>query len=142
MWKHENARFHWVIRNRFYVFFFVAFQATFLWKGYMLPYTQAAWYGEYFGVWILSGVEVFRIYFAMRGNLTATVFSMTMANVFAVATILTHVFYLVWQTYVLRIESILLVVALVCEGLELVLGVFAALSFNAAVKFHRRAAAD
>lgn len=112
------------------VFFLVVENAIFIWKGSTLDYTDRNFDAELFGLWLLFGVEAFRIYFAMRGNLTEQPLGLYISVVFGILTILTFGFYLLYQTYVLRVEVILIVIALVLEILEVLLSIAAALRFK------------
>eukprot|EP00038_Savillea_parva_P025370 m.47351 g.47351 ORF g.47351 m.47351 type:complete len:146 (+) comp6878_c0_seq1:306-743(+) len=114
----------------FLVFFFVLMNGIFWWKGYVLPYKERNWYGEYFGLWLFLALETIRLYFGMRGNLTKHTELMVVCIVLTMVSIPCYVYYLIAQTYVLRIENILLIITIVLEGLELLLSFLAAVRFS------------
>mmetsp|Transcript_1259 Transcript_1259/g.3499 ORF Transcript_1259/g.3499 Transcript_1259/m.3499 type:complete len:146 (-) Transcript_1259:3425-3862(-) len=112
------------------LFFFILENGIFWWKGYMLPYKARNWDAEYFGVWMLLGLEVLRLYFGMKGNLTKHTRLIVVCIVLTMLTIGCNVYYLIAQTYVLRIEYVILLMNIILQGLELVLCFLAALRFS------------
>jgi len=114
----------------YFAIYFVACNATHIWKLYALPYSDTSWNGEYFLLWLLGAVEAFRIYFGMHGNLTQTTSSVVFSAFLSILSIITFVFFVAYQTYVLRIESILGIIALVLESLQLFLAVVAGYHFS------------
>eukprot|EP00037_Helgoeca_nana_P016662 m.156644 g.156644 ORF g.156644 m.156644 type:complete len:146 (-) comp23632_c0_seq2:4204-4641(-) len=114
----------------FFLFFFILMNGIFWWKGYVLPYKESNWYGEYFGLWLFLGLESMRIYFGMRGNLTKHTRLLMVSIILTLVAIACYIYYLIAQTYVLRIEYILLLMTIILEGLELILCFLAALRFS------------
>eukprot|EP00035_Acanthoeca_spectabilis_P021580 m.439012 g.439012 ORF g.439012 m.439012 type:complete len:146 (-) comp18320_c0_seq1:64-501(-) len=114
----------------FFAFFFILMNGIFWWKGYVLPYKERNWYGEYFGLWMFLALETVRIYFGMRGNLTKHTRLIVVSIILTMVSIACYVYYLIAQTYVLRIENILLLMTIILEGLELILSFLAALRFS------------
>ena len=65
----------------------------------------------------------------MKGNLTERKKLMIFSFVLSLPVLACSLFFTLWQTYVLRIEMILCIVALIVHGLELVFGVLTTLNF-------------
>ena len=65
----------------------------------------------------------------IKGNLTERVFSSVMCIVITIAAIFGILYWLLWQTYVLRAEVILCAIELTFMGLELIFAIIATITF-------------
>lgn len=71
-----------------------------------------------------------------KGNLTELAAPALWGAGLAIPAILSHLYFLLWQTYVLRLDQIVHAIALVFVGLELILGVLTVPAFlSAATQF-------
>ncbi|KAJ7356247.1 hypothetical protein OS493_026002 [Desmophyllum pertusum] len=108
------------------IVFCVAELLLYVYKGTILPYPDMAktLTIEIIIIFILAFIEGVRIFLAER----------TMALVFSVVlgipVLFIELFILLWQTYVLRIEAILVGIALVFLGLEIIFSIAAIFTFQ------------
>lgn len=102
-----------------------------LFKMTHLPYPTGTFISEFFLLILLCCTEGYRIFMGRKGNLTEKSFAVLISIALSVPSVLGTVYFLIWQTYVLRLEIILCGIQLALQGLELA---FAVLSL---LKFHR-----
>ena len=82
----------------------------------MLPYPERNWDAEFVMLWLLLGLTAFKGYFGFKGNLTERKGTMLMALLLTVISGGAVLFFLLWQTYVLRIDMVLNGILLSLEG--------------------------
>ncbi|XP_048339889.1 transmembrane protein 80 isoform X3 [Sphaerodactylus townsendi] len=80
-------------------------------------------------LFIMTILESIRLYFGIKGNLTEEEAPLGVSLVISVGTVILSVFFLVWQTYVLRADVIINAVLLVMYGFEGILEIIAIASF-------------
>lgn len=78
---------------------------------------------EYGILLLLCAVESVRIYLGRKGNLTETIIPIIISIVLTFPSALGVVYFLLWQSYVLRLETILCSIQLVMLALEFVMSV-------------------
>lgn len=108
----------------------LATAALLLWKQSVMPYPPINLVCELALSLLLGLVEALRLNLARRGNLTASSVCALVAIALAVPSSLAALYFLLWQTYVLRIEAVIysLHMALVsAEMLGGAVGVFTSL---------------
>ena len=119
--------------NRWFVGLFVVLNiATFIYKGYYLPYpTRTPGIGIDVASVVLFGIlEGFRIFTASLGNKTEQTTPLGVGICLGLGSIMINVFFLVWQIYVLRLDVILNAISIAFIGLELILSIFAMVMFQ------------
>uniref|UniRef100_A0A663F7J8 Transmembrane protein 80 n=1 Tax=Aquila chrysaetos chrysaetos TaxID=223781 RepID=A0A663F7J8_AQUCH len=80
-------------------------------------------------LFIMAILEVLRLYFGSKGNLTEEEAPLGLSLVITVGSVILSVYFLVWQTYVLKADVIINAVLLFTYGLESVLKVIAIAAF-------------
>ncbi|KAM9015673.1 transmembrane protein 80 [Ara ararauna] len=78
---------------------------------------------------IMAIAEVLRLYLGVRGNLTEEEGLLGLSLVMTVGSVFLAVYFLVWQTYVLKTDIILNTVLLLLYGIESILKVSAIAAF-------------
>ncbi|CAH1250588.1 TMEM216 [Branchiostoma lanceolatum] len=119
----------------YFSFFWIAEALIFVYKGEVLPFPSTNLASEIVLLFLLGIIEVIRLFFGSKGNLTERIISMVVSILLCLPVLFTVLFFLLWQTYVLRAEVILCAILLVFLGLELILGVAAMVSFARAETF-------
>ncbi|XP_066265366.1 transmembrane protein 216-like [Branchiostoma lanceolatum] len=119
----------------YFGFFWIAEALIFVYKGEVLPFPSTNLASEIVLLFLLGIIEVIRLFFGSKGNLTERIISMVVSILLCLPVLFTVLFFLLWQTYVLRAEVILCAILLVFLGLELILGVAAMVSFARAETF-------
>jgi hypothetical protein len=83
-------------------------------------------------LFLLSLLDVNRIVFSAKGNLTARRLPLLTSLILSIPSLCGYIYLTVWQTYILTVEVILLVIALVGLVLKIVLGIIALITFHRA----------
>jgi len=109
--------------------FFLAELLCYVFKGQTLPFPESGLLAEVILLFILGGLEYIRLFFGMKGNLTERVVSVTVSLFLSLAAGVGFLYLLLWQTYVLKIEVILVVVQLVFVVLEVLFAIVAMITF-------------
>ncbi|XP_067950715.1 transmembrane protein 216-like [Watersipora subatra] len=104
----------------------------FIYKGQTLPYPPGNLAVEIVVLLILAAIEAFRLFFGKRGNLTERGQPVILSILLSVPCALGHVFLLIWQTYVLRAELIIIAIELTFIAVEILLGLVAVILFSRA----------
>ncbi|KAK3098595.1 hypothetical protein FSP39_021085 [Pinctada imbricata] len=94
-----------------------------------LPYPQNVLPAEIILLFILTGIEALRIFFAIKGNLTERGIGVFVSLLLSIPACLGAVFLLLWQTYVLRVDVILAAIQLAFIGFELIFGLISIITF-------------
>jgi len=113
----------------FAVFFFTFELLIFIYKGNEFLYADGVLGLEIFFLFLYAGLEKVRLFQASKGNKMEQVGPLLWSLLFAVGVVVIHVFFFQLQTYVLRIERILNGIGFVFVGFEILLMLFAGLSF-------------
>eukprot|EP00730_Choanoeca_flexa_P018041 TRINITY_DN8747_c1_g1_i1.p1 TRINITY_DN8747_c1_g1~~TRINITY_DN8747_c1_g1_i1.p1 ORF type:complete len:138 (+),score=6.27 TRINITY_DN8747_c1_g1_i1:87-500(+) len=101
-----------------------------IWKGFFLPYTDGALASEWIVLVLLQLTELTRLHWGSRGNLLQESKSLIFLLVFTIPSLLGYLFFLRWQTYVLRIEVALSAIFLTLTGIVFVLGILALINVS------------
>lgn len=84
-----------------------------------LPYPTGTFISELLILVLLCCTESSRIFMGRKGNLTEKTFPVLASIALCVPSVLGTIYFLIWQTYVLRLEVILCGIQLALQGLEL-----------------------
>lgn len=84
-----------------------------------LPYPTGTMISEFLMLILLCCTEASRIFMGRKGNLTEKSYSVMVSIALTVPSVLGTIYFLIWQTYVLRLEVILCGIQLALQGLEL-----------------------
>lgn len=94
------------------VIFWIISLALFIYKGYTLPYPSNNFGVEFAFIWLYLLIEPVRIFLGSKGNLSETSGPLVYSVVLALPLIAFHVYYMGYQTYVLRLEKFVNAVSL------------------------------
>mmetsp|Transcript_3065 Transcript_3065/g.7673 ORF Transcript_3065/g.7673 Transcript_3065/m.7673 type:complete len:143 (-) Transcript_3065:115-543(-) len=108
---------------------FLANIAIFIWKGVELPYPANRLGPEVFLIFAVVIVNVVRLFLGSKGNKTENRVLLIIFIVLSLFAALGNIFFIIFQTYVLRIEMVLNVISLVFIGLETLFAIFAMVRF-------------
>ncbi|XP_057204994.1 transmembrane protein 216 isoform X1 [Triplophysa rosa] len=106
----------------YFAAFFIAECLMFVYKGVLLPYTQANLTLDVVLLLLFLGLEILRLFYGWKGNLCQRSLALFVSVCVLVPCAVLSVYYLILQTFVLRLEFVLNAVLLCFYGLELVLG--------------------
>ncbi|XP_030057021.1 transmembrane protein 216 isoform X3 [Microcaecilia unicolor] len=81
-------------------------------------------------LFLYLGIEVIRIFYGSKGNLLQRKMPLTISLGLMIPAAVMAVYYLLLQTYVLRLEAIVNIILLVFYALELLLSIVALMSFS------------
>ena len=90
-----------------------------IFKTSILPYPRGNIVAEVFLMTFFVGTESVRIFMGKKGNLMEQIMPLALSIVFAAPSVLALLYLLLWQTYVLRIEVVLISIQLIFEAVEL-----------------------
>lgn len=112
--------------------FCVAELLLYVYKGTILPYPDISrtLTIEIIIIFLLAFIEGVRIFLGYKGNLTERTMALVFSLVLGIPVLFIELFILLWQTYVLRLEVILVGIGLVFLGLEFILSIAAILTFQ------------
>uniref|UniRef100_A0A8C5NL32 Transmembrane protein 216 n=2 Tax=Passeriformes TaxID=9126 RepID=A0A8C5NL32_JUNHY len=96
----------------------------------LLPYPVSNLVLDVVLLLLYLGIEATRIFFGSKGNLCQRKVPLSLSLALTVPAAVLAVYYLLLQTYSLRLEAFLSAILLLFYGLELLLGVLALLSFS------------
>lgn len=117
--------------NGWYMVAFILVEVLLLtFKMSILPYPPGNIIAEVFLLIFFSVIEWVRIFMGKKGNLTETLMSVVLSIIFTAPSVLALLYLLLWQTYVLRLEVIMVSFALVFEGTELLFALLAVVTIN------------
>ncbi|KAI4874750.1 hypothetical protein NFI96_028368 [Prochilodus magdalenae] len=120
------------LNSWYFAAFFVAEVLMFVYKGVLLPYPQANLILDIVLLLLYAGLETLRLFYGWKGNLCERSLTLSVSVFVLVPCTVLSVYYLLLQTFVLRLEFILNAVLLCFYGLELILGLMTISSFSRA----------
>lgn len=120
----------------FLLLWFVAEVLMMIWKSYVLPYPDRNWVSEFVLLWAFAAVDGMRVFFGMKGNLTEQNGAMSVFLAFTAPAVFCYIFFLIWQTYVLRAEMILAIIGLVLDVAQVMFSLLAMARFARKTPLH------
>lgn len=87
-------------------------------KAVNLPYPTGTLVSEFLLLLFLCCIEYERIFMGRKGNLTERSFAVLVSIGLTIPSIFGIMYFLTWQTYVLRLEVVLCAIQLTLQGLE------------------------
>lgn len=107
----------------YFTFYWICELLIFIYKGSILPFPNqnGILAMEIILLFLLAALESLRLFFGYKGNLAERKISLIYSVFLAIPVILTELYFILWQTYVLRIEVIVCSVALIFVGVEIIL---------------------
>ncbi|XP_032078846.1 transmembrane protein 80 [Thamnophis elegans] len=113
----------------YYVFYFLAALLMIIYKSQIFTYPYNLLTLDLVLLFFMALLEPIRLYFGTKGNLREEEAPLGISLGITVGSILLSVYFLVWQTYILRADVIINVVLLVAYGLEGILQIIAIAAF-------------
>ncbi|KAH0621007.1 hypothetical protein JD844_021989 [Phrynosoma platyrhinos] len=117
------------LNGMYYIFYFFATLLMIIYKSQVFTYPDNFLTLDLILLFIMAILEAIRLYFGTKGNLTEDEAPLGFSLVISAVCVLLSVYFLVWQTYVLRADVIINVLLLVIYGLEGILEVIAIAAF-------------
>ncbi|KAJ8015078.1 hypothetical protein DPEC_G00022390 [Dallia pectoralis] len=114
----------------YFAAFFLAEGLMFVYKGLTLPYPTANLTLDVVLLLLFLGLESLRIFYGWKGNLTERSLAMFVSLLILVLCAVLSVYYLLLQTFVLRLEFILNAILLCFYSLEMLLGIVSISAFS------------
>ncbi|XP_038663535.1 transmembrane protein 216-like isoform X2 [Scyliorhinus canicula] len=102
-------------------------------RGLLLPYTPANLTLDLVMLFLYLGVEVIRIFFGSKGNLSQRKVPLTISLMLLGPSTIMAIYYMLLQTYVLRLEVTINAILLVFYVFELLLYSVGLISFSRAI---------
>ncbi|NXG56282.1 TMM80 protein, partial [Hemiprocne comata] len=117
------------INGVYYIFYFLATLAMIVYKSQVFSYPDDFLAPDLVLLFMMAILEVLQLYLGSKGNLTEEEAPLGLSLAATVGSVLLSVYFLVWQTYVLRADVIISAVLLFTHGLEAALKVIAIAAF-------------
>ncbi|KAM9557455.1 transmembrane protein 80 isoform 1-T1 [Guaruba guarouba] len=117
------------VNGIYLIFYCLATLAMLLYKSQAFSYPEDFLSVDLTLLAIMAIAEVLRLYLGVRGNLTEEEGLLGLSLVMTVGSVFLAVYFLVWQTYVLKTDIILNTVLLLLYGMESILKVSAIAAF-------------
>ena len=116
--------------NWWYIFFYLTVSfCLFLYKSFRFYYAPNTITWEIFMLFLLSFLEILRLYFSSKGNKTEQLSSLVISFSLSVPIILGYAYFIALQTFVLKIDLILNSISFFFVGFELILSITTATNF-------------
>ncbi|XP_007497689.1 transmembrane protein 216 isoform X1 [Monodelphis domestica] len=103
---------------------------TFLYKGLLLPYPTANLILDLVMLFLYLGIEITRIFFGTKGNLCQRMMPLGISLALTFPSAMMASYYLLLQTYVLRLEAVMGTILLLFCALEVILEVLTLSTFS------------
>ncbi|XP_037119031.1 transmembrane protein 216 [Syngnathus acus] len=113
----------------YFAAFFLADVLMFIYKGLLLPYPTSNLILDVVLLVLFLGLEILRIFYGWKGNLCEHAVTTAVSLFLLLPCITLAVYFLLLQTFVLRLEFLLGLVLLCFYGLQFLLSVLALSSF-------------
>ncbi|XP_003465925.4 transmembrane protein 216 isoform X1 [Cavia porcellus] len=114
----------------YYATYFLLELFIFLYKGLLLPYPAANLVLDVVMLLLYLGIEVIRLFFGTKGNLCQRKMPLGISVALTLPSAVMASYYLLLQTYVLRLEAIMNGILLLFCGAELLLEVLTLAAFS------------
>ncbi|XP_032894985.1 transmembrane protein 216 [Amblyraja radiata] len=122
-----------LLNSWYFAAYFVAEILFFIYKSLVLPYASANLALDLVMLFLYLGVEIIRIFFGSKGNLSQRKVPLTISLVLLGPSTIMAIYYLIIQTYVLRLELTINAILLVFYVFELVLYIVGLMSFSSII---------
>ncbi|XP_075043926.1 transmembrane protein 80 [Mixophyes fleayi] len=113
----------------YFIFYFLATLLMIIYKSQVFSYPDSNLALDLGLLFLMAILESVRLYMGTMGNLTEEGLPLGFSLFFTASNVLLSVYFLVWQTYILRADVIIIAVLLVLYGLEAILEVFTIAGF-------------
>ncbi|XP_059831592.1 transmembrane protein 80-like isoform X2 [Hypanus sabinus] len=113
----------------YYIFYFLTTLLMVIYKSQVFSFPDGNLALDLILLILMVILEVIRLYHGFKGNLTEEAIPIVINMVLTIGSMLFSLYYLLWQTYVLRADVIINAILLVIYGLEEVLDIIAISAF-------------
>ncbi|XP_053576172.1 transmembrane protein 80 [Bombina bombina] len=113
----------------YFVFYFLATLLMIIYKCQVFSYPDRYLAQDLGLLFVMAVLEPLRLYLGTKGNLMEKEIPLGASLILTTGNILLSIYFLVWETYILRADVIINAILLVLYGLEVILGVFAIAAF-------------
>ncbi|XP_065911596.1 transmembrane protein 216-like [Dysidea avara] len=110
--------------------YFLAVLSLMIYKAVVLPYPARNFWPEVVLLILLTGNEIVRLFLGTMGNLTEQKFYVLLSLVFVIPAMFGYLYHLLWQTYVLRVEVVLVSVSYFGLLAQMIFGITAIWTFH------------
>ncbi|NXC50027.1 TMM80 protein, partial [Penelope pileata] len=117
------------VNGFYYIFYFLATLAMIIYKSQVFSYPDFFLAPDLALLCIMAILEALRLYLGSKGNLTEEEAPLGLSLALTVGSVILSVYFLTWQTYVLRADVVINALLLFTYGLEAVLQVLAIAAF-------------
>ncbi|XP_030621442.1 transmembrane protein 216 [Chanos chanos] len=114
----------------YFAAFFIAEALMFIYKGLLLPYHESNLILDVVLLLLFLGLETLRLFYGWKGNLCERSLALSLSVSVLVPCTVLSVYYLLLQTFVLRLEFLLNAILLCFYSLELILGIMTISAFS------------
>ncbi|KAM6923516.1 transmembrane protein 216, partial [Xenentodon cancila] len=118
------------LNSWYFAAFYLAEILVFIYKGVLLPYPSDNLVLDVVLLLLFLGLETLRIFYGWKGNLCERSLSSCMSLLILLLCAALAVYYLLLQTFVLRLEFLLNAILLCFYGLEFLLGLLSISAFS------------
>ncbi|XP_060694809.1 transmembrane protein 80-like isoform X1 [Hemiscyllium ocellatum] len=109
----------------YYSFYFLATLLMIIYKSQVFSFPDGYLAVDLILLILMLILEVIRLYFGFKGNLTEEEVPIVTSLVLTIGNVMLSLYYLLWQTYVLKADVIINALLLVIYGLEGILAIIA-----------------
>ncbi|KAE8607212.1 hypothetical protein XENTR_v10011082 [Xenopus tropicalis] len=113
----------------YYVFYFLATLLMIIYKSQVFSYPGSNLALDLCLLFLMGILEPVRLYLGTQGNLAEEEIPLGSSLLVTVGNIFLAIYFLVWQTYILRADLIINIILLVIYGLEVILEVLTVAAF-------------
>ncbi|XP_018411550.1 PREDICTED: transmembrane protein 80 [Nanorana parkeri] len=113
----------------YYVFYFLATLLMIIYKSQVFSYPDSNLALDLGLLFLMAIIESLRLYMGTMGNLTEAELPLGSSLFFTIGNVLLSVYFLVWETYILRADLIINGILLILYGLEAILEIFTIATF-------------
>ncbi|KAG9475600.1 transmembrane protein 80 [Eleutherodactylus coqui] len=113
----------------YYVFYFVATLLMIIYKCQVFSYPDSNLALDLGLLFLMAILESVRLYLGTMGNLTEEELPLGFSLFFTAGNVMLSVYFLIWETYILRADVIINAILLTLYGLEAVLELFTIAAF-------------
>ncbi|KAM8733784.1 transmembrane protein 216 isoform 2-T2 [Acanthopagrus schlegelii] len=118
------------LNSWYFAAFYLAEILMFIYKGILLPYPSDNLVLDVVLLLLFLGLETLRIFYGWKGNLCERSLASCVSLFILIPCVALAVYYLLLQTFVLRLELLLSAVLLCFYGLEFLLGLLSVSAFS------------
>ncbi|XP_073461029.1 transmembrane protein 80 [Aquarana catesbeiana] len=113
----------------YYVFYFLATLLMIIYKSQVFSYPDSNLALDLGLLFLMVILESVRLYLGTMGNLTEEELPLGSSLILTIGNVFLSVYFLVWETYILRADLIINALLLVLYGLEAILEIFTIATF-------------